>query len=135
MRQKTKYAECPLPYRIERCGAHSAIIRFTENAAEVDGGWEADEYTVVAAFSASLESRITDDFNAWLAHAKDADYDAAASEVRAQRDKLLKETDWTQVNDTPLPAESVAAYADYRQALRDIPQQNGFPYDVVWPVI
>jgi len=55
-----------------------------------------------------------------------------ASEARTQRDALLAETDWTQVADAPVDAQ---AYADYRQALRDIPQQSGFPSDIDWPAI
>ena len=54
-----------------------------------------------------------------------------ANEVRTQRDALLAETDWTQVADAPVDAQ---AYADYRQALRDVPQQSGFPAEVVWPI-
>ena len=53
-----------------------------------------------------------------------------ANEVRTQRDALLAETDWTQVADAPVDAQ---AYADYRQALRDVPQQSGFPTEVTWP--
>lgn len=56
-----------------------------------------------------------------------------AAEVRAQRDKLLAETDWTQVLDAPISAESREAFRAYRQALRDITEQEGFPTDVVWP--
>lgn len=56
-----------------------------------------------------------------------------ADEVRAQRDKLLAETDWTQVLDAPISAESREAFRVYRQALRDITEQAGFPADVVWP--
>ena len=51
-------------------------------------------------------------------------------EVRSQRDRLLKASDWTQVPDAPVDQQ---AWATYRQALRDIPQQEGFPESVVWP--
>lgn len=53
-----------------------------------------------------------------------------ASEVRAQRDQLLAETDWTQVLDAPVDR---TVWVSYRQALRDIPDQPGFPFNVVWP--
>ena len=56
--------------------------------------------------------------------------DAEADEVRSERDKLLAATDWTQVADAPVDQ---AAYAEYRQALRDVPEQAGFPIDVDWP--
>lgn len=54
----------------------------------------------------------------------------AATNVRAYRDSLLTKTDWTQVSDAPVNKE---AWATYRQALRDISLQEGFPWDVTWP--
>ena len=55
-----------------------------------------------------------------------------AEEVRTQRDALLKESDWAVLPDAPVSDEQ--AWKDYRQALRDVPQQNGFPTDIDWPV-
>ena len=46
------------------------------------------------------------------------------AELRHRRDALLAQTDWTQVNDAPLSSEQKAAYATYRQALRDLPANN-----------
>lgn len=54
-------------------------------------------------------------------------------EARAKRDKLLADTDWTQVLDAPIDAETREAYRTYRQALRDIPEQDGFPETITWP--
>jgi hypothetical protein len=51
-------------------------------------------------------------------------------EVREKRDLKLKNSDWTQVSDAPVDQ---AAWATYRQALRDIPSQAGFPNEVTWP--
>ena len=59
--------------------------------------------------------------------AKDAEQ---AKSVREQRNQKLKDSDWTQVADAPV---SQLAWATYRQALRDIPAQAGFPWDVQWP--
>jgi len=53
-----------------------------------------------------------------------------ADKVRAQRNNLISSCDWTQVLDAPVDQ---AAWAQYRQALRDIPQQDGFPENVIWP--
>ena len=50
--------------------------------------------------------------------------------VRAERDRLLAASDWTQVADAPVDQ---AAWAAYRQQLRDIPQTFDNPDDVVWP--
>lgn len=53
-----------------------------------------------------------------------------AAATRARRDRLLAACDWTQVSDAPVDA---AAWATYRQALRDVPQQEGFPENITWP--
>ena len=50
--------------------------------------------------------------------------------VRRERDRLLAASDWTQVADAPVDS---AAWAVYRQALRDVPQDFDSPDDVVWP--
>ena len=54
-------------------------------------------------------------------------------EARTQRDKLLADTDWTQVLDAPIDSATREAYRTYRQALRDIPEQEGFPETITWP--
>ena len=56
-----------------------------------------------------------------------------AEEARARRGKLLAASDWTQVLDAPIDAETREAYRAYRQALRDIPEQEGFPAAITWP--
>jgi len=53
-----------------------------------------------------------------------------AKSVRQQRGEKLKETDWTQVADAPVDK---ALWAAYRQALRDVTTQEGFPWDITWP--
>lgn len=58
--------------------------------------------------------------------------DVAAANVRSYRDRLLTETDWTQVADAPVDK---AAWATYRQALRDVSIQDGFPWAVKFPVV
>jgi len=47
--------------------------------------------------------------------------------VRKQRDRLLAESDWTQMPDSPLTTEKKAEWATYRQALRDITDDADFP--------
>lgn len=53
--------------------------------------------------------------------------------VRADRNARLAACDWTQVDDAPFDNTGKAAWAAYRQALRDISSQPGFPWEVVWP--
>lgn len=54
-----------------------------------------------------------------------------AALVRQQRNALLASSDWTQVADAPVDR---TAWANYRQALRDITNQTGFPASITWPV-
>lgn len=56
-----------------------------------------------------------------------------ATADRAKRDSLLAACDWTQFADNPLDAKAMAQWQDYRQALRDVPQQDGFPGTIKWP--
>ena len=49
---------------------------------------------------------------------------------RSQRTRLLEECDWTQLQDAPVNQQ---AWANYRQQLRDISAQPGFPWDIDWP--
>jgi len=58
------------------------------------------------------------------------DTSAAAAGIRVERDSLLTASDWTQVDDAPVDK---AAWATYRQELRDIIAQEGFPTTIVWP--
>jgi hypothetical protein len=60
--------------------------------------------------------------------AKDAEQ---AKSVRDSRNTKLTESDWTQVADAPVDK---AAWATYRQALRGVTKQTGFPWTVDWPV-
>jgi len=53
-------------------------------------------------------------------------------DVRQQRNDLLSACDWTQLSDAPVNS---SAWANYRQELRDIPEQEGFPWEVEWPLM
>jgi len=53
-----------------------------------------------------------------------------AAKIRETRNDKLKESDWTQIADS---TADKTAWATYRQALRDVPTQSGFPFEVTWP--
>lgn len=55
---------------------------------------------------------------------------SVADQQRMKRDYLLQQTDWMVFSDTATPSQ---AWLDYRQALRDVPSQAGFPDSVTWP--
>ena len=53
-----------------------------------------------------------------------------ARRIRADRNTRLNDSDWSQLADS---TADKAAWATYRQALRDIPTSEGFPWNVTWP--
>ena len=56
-----------------------------------------------------------------------------ASAIRQQRDALLLATDYMMMSDYPMSEPARENLKVYRQALRDIPEQPGFPDEVAWP--
>lgn len=54
-----------------------------------------------------------------------------AEAARDKRNRLLRDSDWAVLPDAP--ASNEQEWRDYRQALRDVPQQSGFPDDITWP--
>jgi hypothetical protein len=87
---------------------HSSLVIVKNYVGDVAEGWDWDGTT----------------FTAPVAPIPTAD------EIRAQRDLLLAETDWAVLPDVTAPA----GYLEYRQALRDITAQAGFPENVDWPI-
>lgn len=61
--------------------------------------------------------------------------EAKATLIRSSRNTLLDNTDKYMAIDYPITEECRAAFREYRQALRDIPEQEGFPDNVIWPVM
>ena len=57
----------------------------------------------------------------------------AEKSVRAKRDSLISDTDYLLTPDYPISPDELEVVKAYRTSLRDEPQQEGFPYDVVWP--
>lgn len=57
-----------------------------------------------------------------------------AAQARSQRDALIAATDYLMASDYPLTDEKRQELTAYRQALRDVPEQSGFPTEIVWPI-
>lgn len=84
-------------------------------------GWPTEPF-------AGAELRFTDGALHWL---DPRTTDEKAADARTQRDQLLRECDWTQGRDI---ADAVAVpWATYRNALRNLPEQAGFPNSITWP--
>lgn len=91
--------------------------------------WKAVEY--FAQLVATPNFALTD---ALVDQVKATSYEQAAHEVREIRDRLLSESDKEILPDRLTKSSTeFKAWANYREALRDIPEQEGFPYDVVFP--
>lgn len=156
MREKTIYSSRPSAYEIKDGDAGQKIIYFRQNIEEIeteDGTqYAADEYTLTVTDTQTLEVRIANNIETWRERAMQEDYDRVAAEVRAIRDKLLADSDKEMVLDRmglevptgvsftawldflkKLGAAVSGEMAKYRQALRDVPTQDGFPYDVNFP--
>jgi hypothetical protein len=92
---------------------------------QVDGKWYT-KYVLGPVFVDNEEATAAEQEAAYKAQ-KDAEQ---AKSVREQRNQKLKDCDWTQVLDAPVDKD---AWAAYRQALRDISAQEGFPWTINWP--
>ena len=96
---------------------------------QVDGKWYT-KYILGPVFTDTTTDGVTTttaEHEAAYKAGKDAEQ---AKAVREDRNKRLTDSDWTQLSDSP--AETLA-WATYRQALRDISAQAGFPWDIAWP--
>lgn len=67
----------------------------------------------------------------WVAPSHSQVVEKATSDAMHKRSALLEGSDWTQLPDVPLATKE--DWATYRQALRDITDQPGYPLDIVWP--
>jgi len=141
MRVKGSYK--PENYEYEILHDGTAIIRLYENIGMYleDGengqpdstGWEYDRYTLERPHSDRLRGRVENEPEAWLEFAKQEEAKELAARVRAKRDGLLRDTDMTQLPDADICGDCLEAFRGYRQALREVPEQPGFPYEIKWP--
>ena len=92
---------------------------------QIEGKWYT-KYILGPIFTDTPESTAAEQEAAYKAQ-KDAEHGAA---VRADRNNRLAECDWTQVADAPVDK---TIWASYRQQLRDITTQAGFPWNIDWP--
>ena len=101
---------------------------------QIDGKW----YTKYILGPVFTDTPATDETPAKTAAENEADYKASkdaeqAKSVRQTRDDKLKECDWIVIKNLEMNANIPGAWEVYRQALRDVPSQSGFPWTVTWP--
>lgn len=135
---KVHGAERPRNYTIDVYD-DLAVVTLRENFTEIepsddkDGGFEFDAYIVETIYREDLEETIASNFGDWLADAKNQERKVLADRVRAVRDKLLNQSDRFVFPHNPLAEEKKDLWREYQHALRIIPEQEGFPYEVVFP--
>ena len=116
--------ETPKP---DTTGDYKVVVR---NGAEQD----ANNNWVQAWVERDMFSDTTEDGVTTTKAEHEAAYQArldteAAERIRSERDQKLKDTDWMGMSDVTMSTE----WATYRQALRDVPAQAGFPHTITWP--
>ncbi|WP_195985393.1 tail fiber assembly protein [Clostridium sp. D33t1_170424_F3] len=142
MKVKGSYAPPNLEFEVIDDG-RTALIRFYENVEPYEepetettpatSGYTFDRYTITRPYSDELRADIETNAALWLDFVKQQEHERLAAEVRAYRNALLEEIDWTQALDAPVSAASREALRLYRQELRDITERPDFPYITTWP--
>lgn len=118
--------------------AHGSLCRLYEDEQEnppqegpdgqqLPGGYS---YTTYEARMALPDGAPESDPDLWAQQIKDADRQGAAYAARKERDRLLLACDWAVLPDAQTER---AVWETYRQKLRDVPEQAGFPYTIEWP--
>jgi hypothetical protein len=109
------------------------VYQYSQQAGveQIDGKW----YTKYVLGPIFTDRAAFENMPAATAAEQEAEYKARmdadkATTVRTERNKKLADSDWTQVADS---SANKATWATYRQALRDVPAQSGFPWNVTWP--
>lgn len=97
---------------------------------EIDGQWFS-RFVVGPTFTdtTDVEGNVTSAADNEAAYRASVDAEAS-SKYRDQRNKLLADSDWTQLADSSADA---SAWATYRTALRDLPTTDGWPHNITWP--
>jgi len=97
------------------------VAQDTDDIGFVDGSYDSTTYRVVngsVVHKSAEEIEAQEIARAWI-------------ELKSERNRRLANSDWTQVSDAPVDR---AAWAAYRQALRELPDNTPDPFNPVWPV-
>lgn len=156
MRIKTELSERPPVFTVSREGQKAVIVFYTDvqEVQREDGetAYEAVSWTLETSWQEDIAARIGADVASWLTLAQNEATKIAAAEVRELRDKLLAASDSLMALDRlglevpsgtsftswlsffrKLGEALLGGIAIYRKALRDLPEQPGFPFDIDWP--
>jgi len=104
-------------------------VAYANGVEQIDGKWYTKYILGPVFIDQVVDGVTTTAAEQEVAYKASKDTEQAKS-VRASRDEKLKDCDWTQVADAPVDK---AVWATYRQALRDVTAQSGFPWTITWP--
>lgn len=100
--------------------------------------WDYEKYSLDTNYSKNLSAQITSNYSEWLQKAKDSERETEANKIRNYRDNLLNECDLKYCNPSKweemLDSEKII-WTEYKDILRKIPEQESFPYQVLFPKI
>ena len=122
------------------CGDISLPSDITRASAESSGNvcmesdTEPEFYTRWVHTTPESPDNVGDKYGSIAIYLTDAEYDTVlAASARQKRDRLIAATDYLVTPDYPIESDRLAKVKIYRQALRDIPEQSGFPRTITWP--
>lgn len=101
----------------------------TVNKPDVDYTKDVREDTPMMVGSMYFQTWIIEDADSYTINKR---VEIKWNEVREKRNELLKESDWTQFNDSPITGSKLEEWKTYRMELRDITNQDD-PFNIVWP--
>ncbi len=118
------------------CSNIKPLTKINGQTGDYQSLWEYDQYTIETPYSANLQAQIEAYYDDWLNKAKNEDLKLESEKIRSYRDNLLSEADTLYCNVENwelMDKDTRLAWQDYKQALRGLTQQAGFPYTISWP--
>ena len=118
--------------RSGNCNSNDFNNQSSDNESIIEGIYDDSKYYFLNNTAIQIPARPNDysyfnfDTKEWVSNV-----DLLKYRIRSERNKKLSESDWTQLNDVSLSNKS--EWLQYRQLLRDITNQQSFPFNVVWP--
>lgn len=95
--------------------------------------WTAKTCSITTRWSENLEAKIEDNYQEWFDAAESACVSEIEENVKKERNSLLVKSDYVMTVDYPCTDSERNAWLSYRQALRDLPDQEGYPLNIIWP--
>ena len=120
------------------CSTSNIDLQLNDGESYIEGYFRDDEFYIANGVAVSFDKKPGDDYKfdfdtkQWVClYSEEEKIENEKKYVKTKRKKLLSESDWTQLPDVPLATKTT--WASYRQQLRDITTQEGYPFAIIWP--